>query len=89
MGGGTRFAQAVALLDWDLYSFVNGFDQLLCQRCSARIHHSEGAEVILVDRRMFAKKQDDRWHDVRIGDPVVLYHGADLFEIEFLHDGNC
>lgn len=88
MGCGTCFAQAVALLYWDFYSLVDGFDQLLRQRCSATIQHSEGTEIIIVDRRVFAKKQDDWWHDVCISDPVVLYHGADLFEIEFWHHGD-
>lgn len=88
MGGGTCFAQAVALLYWDLYSLVDGFDQLLRQRRSARTQHSEGTEIITVDRGVFGKKQDDRWHDVRISDPVVLYYGTDLFEIEFWHDGD-
>lgn len=89
MGGGARFAQAVPLLDRELGSLVDCFDQLLRQRCCATTHHSEGTEIILVDSRMFAKGQHNRWHDVRIGDLVVLYHRADLFEIEFWHDGDC
>ena len=89
MGCGTRLAHAVTLLYWDLYSLVDSFDQLLRQRCGARTQHSEGTEIILVDRRMFAKEQDDRWHDVYIGNPVVLYHGADLFKIEFWQHRDC
>lgn len=85
---GTRFAQAVTLLYWDLYSFVDSFDQLLRQRCCARTQHSKGTEIILVNRKMFAKKQNNRRYDVSIGDPVVLYHGTELFEFVFWHDGD-
>lgn len=88
MAYGTRFAQAVALLYWDLDSPVDGFDQLLRQRCGTTTQHSEGTKVILVNCRMFAQEQDDRWHNVDKGDPVVLYHGADSFEIEFWHHGD-
>lgn len=82
MGCGTCLAHAVSLLYRDLYSPVDSFDQFLGQRCGARTQHSEGTEIILVDRWMFAKEQDDRWHDVYIRNPVILYHGTDLFEIE-------
>ena len=55
------------------------------QRSSTGIDHSERAEIVLVDDRMLAKKQDYRWNNVGESNLVFLNHKAKLLEIELGH----
>ncbi len=85
VGRGTGFAETVALLDGDFESLVKCVDDLSGQRCGARVHHSQTAEVVFVDDGVFAEEQDDGWDEVSEGDLLVLHDGAELFDVELGH----
>ena len=59
-----RLTQSIALLDRYSNSLIYLIHQLTGQRSRARIHHSKGAEVVLVDNGMFAKEKNDRGYNV-------------------------
>ncbi len=46
-------AESIALLNGDLQPSVNCLDQLLGQRCSAAVQHTEATKIIFVNDRMF------------------------------------
>ena len=83
--GGACLREAVALLDGDPQPLVDGVHQLSCQRCGARVHHADRAEVVLFDYWVLAEEQHDRRDDVGEGDLVLLDEAAEVFEVEFRH----
>lgn len=49
------------------------------------MHHSEGGQVIFVDKRVFRKEQSHRWNDVRESASLLLNSDTELFQVESLH----
>jgi hypothetical protein len=49
------------------------------------MHHSEGREVVFIDKRVFGEEKDDGGNDVSDGDFMALDDLAELFYVESLH----
>lgn len=83
---GACLAHSVPLLDRTLDASVHGFHEFLCQRRGARIQHSYGTEIIIIDDGMFAEKEHHRRNDVSKSNPAMFNSGTEFLDIEFGHD---
>ena len=91
VGDRAGLGHAVALHDRAADALGRRRGQLGAQRRGAGVDELQARQVAPLDGRALGQRQDDRRHEVGLGDPVLLDQAEELLEVEarHQHDGRA
>ena len=73
------------MFDGHLEALVHCLDEFLGQRGGPTAEHTDAAEIVFVDCRMFPKQKDYRRDDVRIRYLLILNNSTKFLNFELGH----